>query len=261
MTRFLKGIVMVFLFGILVGLSLNNNLNSEFNSNENSIIFVNSIRGGGQSDSNQKTAFVTTLPVPPAPDQTQTPGPDQTQSGEQSTNSQDLREITPRFGYKTALSGGKKLPDNPGGGGSWDANNQDNEDELAWKNVQKDPEVWSNYQEYCQYQSKKNQQCDLIKIESKIKGDPALEKFAENAGENQKIQRDLNGLIEQLRLGNESPGIGTKPLFKNVKEARARSGARVYFRKRNGNIEILAKSNKSRKDQKAVIKILRKKYG
>ena len=47
MTRFLKRIVMVFLFGILVGLSLNNNLNSEFNSNENSIIFVNSIRAGG----------------------------------------------------------------------------------------------------------------------------------------------------------------------------------------------------------------------
>ena len=38
---------MVFLFGILVGLSLNNNSNSEFNSNENSITLVNSLRGGG----------------------------------------------------------------------------------------------------------------------------------------------------------------------------------------------------------------------
>ena len=47
MTRFLKRIVMVFLFGILVGLSLNNNSNSEFNSNENSITLVNSLRGGG----------------------------------------------------------------------------------------------------------------------------------------------------------------------------------------------------------------------
>ena len=44
-----------------------------------------------------------------------------------------------------------------------------------------------------------------------------------------------------------------------IKEACARSGARVYFRKRNGKIEILAKSNKTSKDQKAVIKILRKK--
>ena len=53
----------------------------------------------------------------------------------------------------------------------------------------------------------------------------------------------------------------TLTLFKDIKEARARSGARVYFRKRNGKIEILAKSNKDPKNQEAVIKILRKKYG
>ena len=47
MTRLLKRIVIVFLFGLSVGLSLNNNSNSEFNSNENSITFVNSLRGGG----------------------------------------------------------------------------------------------------------------------------------------------------------------------------------------------------------------------
>ena len=126
--------------------------------------------------------------------------------------------------------------------------------------MQKDPEVWSNYQEYCQDQSKKNQQCDLIEIESKIKEDSRLVGFAEDAAKDKRIQRDLNGLIQQLRLGNESPGIGTKTLFKGVKEARARSGARVYFQKKNGKIEILAKSNKNPKDQKAVIKILRKKY-
>ena len=47
MTRFLKRIVMVFLFGLSVGLSLNNHSNSKFNSNENSITLVNSLRGGG----------------------------------------------------------------------------------------------------------------------------------------------------------------------------------------------------------------------
>ena len=47
MTKFLKRIIIIFLFGILVGLSLNNNSNSEFNSNENSITLVNSLRGGG----------------------------------------------------------------------------------------------------------------------------------------------------------------------------------------------------------------------
>ena len=34
------------MFGLSVGLSLTNNSNSEFNSNENSIILVNSLRGG-----------------------------------------------------------------------------------------------------------------------------------------------------------------------------------------------------------------------
>ena len=64
-----------------------------------------------------------------------------------------------------------------------------------------------------------------------------------------------------MRLGHDSPGMGTKTLFKGVKKARGRSGARVYFQKRNGKIEILAKSNKDPKNQEAVIKILRKKYG
>lgn len=252
MTTFFKRIIIVFLFGLLVGFNLNNSSNPEVNSDENSITLFKSLRGGGnrKSDSSQfsnlNSAFV------------QTP-PGQRSNREQSINSQDLSEISPRFGYRTTLPGGKKLPDNPSGG-SWDENNQYNQDEFAWKNVQKNPEVWSNYQEYCQDQSKKNQQCDLIEIESKIKEDSRLVGFAEDAAKDKRIQRDLNGLIQQLRLGNESPGIGTKTLFKGVKEARARSGARVYFQKKNGKIEILAKSNKNPKDQKAVIKILRKKY-
>ena len=64
-----------------------------------------------------------------------------------------------------------------------------------------------------------------------------------------------------MRLGNKSPGTGTKTLFKGVKEARTRNGARLYFREKNGKIEILANSNKSTKDQNDVIRILRKKYG
>jgi len=48
-------------------------------------------------------------------------------------------------------------------------------------------------------------------------------KIAEAAGKDIKIQRDLNSLAEQLRLGNKSPGIGIKALFKGVKEAHARA--------------------------------------
>jgi hypothetical protein len=118
-----------------------------------------------------------------------------------------------------------------------------------------------NIRDTAKINQKKNQQCDLIEIESKIKEDSRLVKIAEASGKDKKIQRDLNSLAEQLRLGTKSPGTGTKTLFKDVKEARASSGARLYFREKNGKIEILAKSNKSPKDQKDAIRILRKKYG
>ena len=68
-------------------------------------------------------------------------------------------------------------------------------------------------------------------------------------------------MIEQLHLGDKSPDIGTKTLFKNVKEARSHSGARVQFREVNGKIQILAKSDKIIKNQNEIIKILRNKYG
>jgi hypothetical protein len=100
----------------------------------------------------------------------------------------------------------------------------------------------------------------LIEIESKIKDDTSLVKYPEVAGKNQKVQQDINNMMEQLRLGNKSSGTGTKTLFKGVKEARARSEARLYFREKNGKIEILAKSDKVIKNQNAVIKILRNKY-
>jgi hypothetical protein len=47
MNKLLKRIVIVFLFGLLVGLSLNNNSNPEFHSEDNSITLINSLRGGG----------------------------------------------------------------------------------------------------------------------------------------------------------------------------------------------------------------------
>lgn len=47
MTKFLKRIGIVFLFGLLAGFSLNNNSNFEFNLNDNSITIGNSLRGGG----------------------------------------------------------------------------------------------------------------------------------------------------------------------------------------------------------------------
>lgn len=87
-----------------------------------------------------------------------------------------------------------------------------------------------------------------------------LVKFAESAGSNQKIQKEINEMIEKLRLGNDQCGKGSKTLFRDVKELRGYKGGRVYYRKSDGKIEILAKSNKVKREQNAVIDILKSKY-
>jgi hypothetical protein len=59
-------------------------------------------------------------------------------------------------------------------------------------------------------------------------------------------------------LGNQNPGIGTENVFKDVFELRGKNRARVYYRKVDAKIEILAKSVKS--NQQKVINILKKLY-
>ena len=94
------------------------------------------------------------------------------------------------------------------------------------------------------------------KIVSKISNDSALIKHAELAGKSH--QRSIDNLVLQISQGNLNPGIGTKHLFSDVFEARARDGARVYFSKKANVIEILGKSTKSNQEQ--VINNLRKTY-
>jgi RHS repeat-associated protein len=73
------------------------------------------------------------------------------------------------------------------------------------------------------------------------------------------VQLSIDRLTAKLAQGNLNPGIGSNFLFKGIFEARARDGARVYFRNMgNGTIEILAKSTKHTQDQ--VIRILRELY-
>ena len=110
------------------------------------------------------------------------------------------------------------------------------------------------------------EQCELdekvkdakIEIVYRIKENPALVREAERMGKDQAAQKDVNNLIEQLSLGNDHPGIGNRRVkgLKNVSEARGRNGGRVYFREKDGKIEILAKSNKD--NQNKVIGILQK---
>jgi hypothetical protein len=84
--------------------------------------------------------------------------------------------------------------------------------------------------------------------------------LAEKAGKNQDIQDEINLMIEKLRLGNENCGLGRKTLFKDVKELRGKQGGRVYYRKADGKIEILGKSDKVELNQKKVINILKDLY-
>jgi len=97
-------------------------------------------------------------------------------------------------------------------------------------------------------------------VRSSISRDRGLSKLAEEAGRNQDVQRSLDNIVDQLGKGNLSPGTGTKPVFGNILEARAASGARVYFRVgRDGVVEILAKSSKG--NQTEVIQRLTELYG
>ena len=95
-----------------------------------------------------------------------------------------------------------------------------------------------------------------LTVTSSIKQHSGLARHASRLSGEQQIAADA--LVSQLRAGNTNPGIGTRHIFGRVHEARARNGARVYFRSSPGRIEIVGKSTKD--NQEAVIRILRDLY-
>ena len=92
----------------------------------------------------------------------------------------------------------------------------------------------------------------------RIKENPALVREAEKMGKDQRVQREVNDLIERLASENDNPGMGNKRIkgLRNVSEVRGKNGGRVYFRRTDGKIEILGKSNKDNQDK--VLGILKK---
>ena len=96
------------------------------------------------------------------------------------------------------------------------------------------------------------------KIVSLIKNDSKLVTYAQQMGKNEMVQKEADALINKLIAGNGNPGKGTSNLFKGVYYLRGQNGSRIFYRKKDGVIEILAKADKS--NEKFVIKALEKLY-
>ncbi|GAA1937622.1 hypothetical protein GCM10009837_74850 [Streptomyces durmitorensis] len=97
-------------------------------------------------------------------------------------------------------------------------------------------------------------------ITSAIGKDSLLAKAAHQAGRNQAVQRDLDGLFEQLSRGNMNPGLGSKALAgTDITYARGRNGGRLFFRNVDGGVEIVGKADKG--NESKVIARLKQLYG
>ena len=141
-----------------------------------------------------------------------------------------------------------------GGGGPVES-----DDQCSAPKNKKSQESKSDYDYPLNTPKKKKQsaeQCELdenvtdvkIEIVYRIKENPNLIREAKRMGKDQAAQKDVNNLIEQLSLVNDNPGKGNRQV-KNVLKARGRNGGRVYFREKDGKIEILAKSNKDNRNE------------
>jgi RHS repeat-associated protein len=95
-------------------------------------------------------------------------------------------------------------------------------------------------------------------ITSRIGESTKLTREAQAAGKS--AQKSIDHLTSELAKGNLNPGIGTRAIGSGISEARARDGARVYFRLTGeGGIEILGKSTKQ--NQQAVINEILNRFG
>ncbi|MNC06805.1 hypothetical protein D3C75_543280 [compost metagenome] len=97
------------------------------------------------------------------------------------------------------------------------------------------------------------------KAASLIKAEESLVKAAQQMGKNPVVQKEADDLIFRFLNGNTNPGIGSKYLVKDIYYLRGKEGARVFYRMKDGEMQILAKANKA--NEQTVINILYKVYG
>lgn len=69
------------------------------------------------------------------------------------------------------------------------------------------------------------------------------------------LQREIKKVTDQLKRGNMNPGIGNKSIGNGILESRTRGGARVYWRIRGSQLEILGISGKDNQ-QKVINEVL-----
>ncbi|MER5609147.1 Hint domain-containing protein [Micromonospora tulbaghiae] len=97
-------------------------------------------------------------------------------------------------------------------------------------------------------------------MSSAIGSDGFLAKAAQQAGRNQRVQQEMDGLFKQLSEGNMNPGLGSKSLAgTDVAYARGRNGARLFFRNVDGGVQVVGKADKA--NEAAVIRRLTEIYG
>ncbi|MDD9972933.1 MAG: hypothetical protein OXU27_02955 [Candidatus Poribacteria bacterium] len=73
------------------------------------------------------------------------------------------------------------------------------------------------------------------------------------------LQGEIKKITDQLKKGNMNPGIGNKPIGNGITESRTRGGARVYWRIRGSQLEILGISGKD--NQQRVINEVLQHFG
>ncbi|MEV4637674.1 RHS repeat-associated core domain-containing protein [Actinoplanes sp. NPDC049548] len=99
------------------------------------------------------------------------------------------------------------------------------------------------------------------KTSSVVEDDALLSREAKKASKNQAVKREMEHLQEELEKGNTNPGLGSKALpgTTDVRYARGRNGARLFFRNTDDGIQVVGKSSKANEDK--VIGRLQDLYG